>query len=66
MKEVTVGKNDAGQRLDRFVERRLAQRGNDPKERKKLADALYRRGYSWEQIKHALERYSEESYEDEY
>lgn len=54
------------ERLDRFVERRLSQRGSDPKERKKLADALYRRGYSWEQIKNALARYSDESDEDEY
>ena len=54
------------ERLERFVERRLSQRGSDPKERKKLADALYRRGYSWEQIKNALARYSDESDEDEY
>lgn len=53
------------ERIERFIERRLASRGNDPKELKKAADALYRRGFSWQQIKNAVERYSKESYEDE-
>lgn len=52
------------EQITRFIERRLAARGNDPKERKKTADALYRRGFSWEQIKSAMAGYYDESYED--
>lgn len=42
---------------DDYPEQFIRSRLNDPNDRiqiKKLSDALYRRGYSWEQIKHAL------------
>ncbi len=42
---------------DEYIERFLRSRLNDPEDRaqvKKVSDALFRRGYSWEQIKHAL------------
>lgn len=52
--------------IARFIERRIASRGMDPKERKKTADALYRRGFSWDSIKSAMAEYYNESDEDEY
>lgn len=54
------------EQIARFIQRRIAARGNDPKERKKTADALYRRGFSWERIKSVMAGYYDESYEDEY
>lgn len=45
---------------DEYLERFLRTRLNDPNDRaqiKKVSDALFRRGYSWEQIKHALNEY---------
>lgn len=54
------------EKIARFIERRMVTRGNDPKERKKTADALCRRGFSWESIKRVMASYYDESYEDEY
>lgn len=45
---------------DAYLERFLRTRLTDPGDRaqvKKVSDALFRRGYSWEQIKHALNEY---------
>ena len=39
--------------LERFIRARLSEPG-DRAQVKKVSDALFRRGYSWEQIKHAL------------
>ena len=50
-------------RLDSFI----AAQGcdlSDPRERKKISDKLYRRGYSWEEIGAALRRCRADSYED--
>ncbi len=51
---------------DEYIERFLRSRLKDPEDRaqvKKVTDALFRRGYSWEQIKHALNNYnSQEDY----
>lgn len=44
--------------IDSFLSRKL--RGStDKKEFRKAADALYRRGFSWEEIKEALSRYED-------
>lgn len=46
---------------DDYIVRFLRSRLNDPKDRaqvKKVSDALFRRGYSWEQIKHALNNFN--------
>ena len=45
--------------LDRFIASKL--RGSDPdkKEEKRLADALARRGYSWDEIGAGIRRYRE-------
>lgn len=46
---------------DDHIERFLRSRLTDPEDRaqiKKVSDALFRRGYSWEQIKHALNNFN--------
>ena len=50
--------------VDRLLRSRL--RGADPEDRtalKKATDALLRRGFSWEEIKTAVERYRVEDYD---
>lgn len=42
--------------LERFIRARLSESGNRAQV-KKVSDALFRRGYSWEQIKHALNEF---------
>lgn len=42
--------------LERFIRSRLSEPG-DKAQVKKVSDALFRRGYSWEQIKHALNEF---------
>lgn len=45
---------------DAYIERFIRSRLHDPGDRaqvKKVSDALFRRGYSWEQIKHALNEF---------
>lgn len=42
--------------LERFIRSRLSDPG-DRAQVKKVSDALFRRGYSWEQIKHALNEF---------
>lgn len=54
--------------IDRFLASRLKGRQPDAAERKKLADALARRGHSWGDIQRALSRYQQEAesaWEDE-
>lgn len=50
-------------KLDRFIAARLKAPA-DPEQIRKLSSALYRRGYSWEQIREALRRYLDSIYED--
>ncbi len=47
--------DDEGETLDRLLLRRLKD-PSDPAERRKAADAMRRRGFSWEEIKEAMER----------
>ena len=42
--------------LERFIRARLSEPG-DRAQVKKVSDSLFRRGYSWEQIKHALNEF---------
>lgn len=42
--------------LERFIRARLSEPG-DRAQVKKVSDALFRRGYSWEQIRHALNEF---------
>ena len=49
--------------MDSFIRSRLSD-PSDPKQVKRVTDGLFRRGYSWSDIKNALERFRE-SYEEE-
>ena len=48
---------DMSDAIDRFLERRFRGVELDQKTIKRAADALYRRGHSWEAISAALGRY---------
>lgn len=57
---------ESTEQMVRFVEKRIAARGTDPKEKKKTADALFSRGFAWEDIKRVIAEYYDESNEDGY
>lgn len=44
--------------IDRFIELKLKGRVPEQKELKRVTDALLRRGFSWEEVRGALARYS--------
>ena len=49
---------DGGETIDRLLEARLRFKNpSDRKELKKATDALFRRGYSWDEIQSAVSRY---------
>lgn len=54
---------DQEDKIDSFIRARLSD-PSDRKQIKKVTDGLVRRGFSWSEIKSALERYRD-SYEDE-
>lgn len=54
---------DDGQ-IDRFLQQKLRGRVPDEKEKKRLTDALLRRGFPWGEIKAAWTRYGAEIWED--
>ena len=47
---------DNGEQIDRFLQSKLRGRMPDEKEKKRLTDALLRRGYSWGDVKDAWNR----------
>ncbi|MBR2521156.1 MAG: regulatory protein RecX [Oscillospiraceae bacterium] len=56
---------DTGELVDRYLRKHLAD-ATDSKQVKKAADALYRRGFSWEDIRSGLTRAAEDVFwEDE-
>ncbi len=55
---------DNSEAINAFLEKKL-KGSRDPKEIKRASDALARRGYGWEEISAALERYREERSWDE-
>lgn len=50
-------------KIDKFISSRLHDI-NDRDEVRKLSQALFRRGYSWDEIREALERHKADIYED--
>ena len=50
----------AEERIDRFLESKLHGRMPEEKERKRLSDALIRRGFSWGEVREAWRRWGEE------
>ena len=50
--------------IDRFLESKLRGRLPEEKEKKRLTDALLRRGYAWGDVKSAWNRMGEETWEE--
>ncbi len=55
---------DNREQIDRFLAARLRGRIPDEKEKKRLSDALARRGYPWADVRAGLNRLGAEIYED--
>ncbi len=55
---------DSTGQIDAFLERKLRGRVPDQREKKRLCDALLRRGFSWGDVKSAWNRYGSEVEED--
>ena len=53
-----------GDQIDRFLQSKLHGRAPEDKEKKRLTDALLRRGFSWGEVKSAWGRYGSEVWED--
>ena len=53
-----------GEQIDRFLQGKLHGRAPEDKEKKRLTDALLRRGFSWGEVKSAWGRYGSEVWED--
>ena len=56
---------DNGEQIDRFLQSKLRGRTPEEKEKKRLTDALLRRGYSWSDVKAAWNRKGTAVEEDE-
>ena len=52
---------DSGAVLDALIQRKLRGDLSDPKEIKRVSDALLRRGFSWSEVRGAMSRYTEMS-----
>ena len=55
---------DPAESIDRFLEHKLRGNPLDEKEKKRLSDALLRRGFSWSDIKAGLNRLGADLWED--
>ena len=55
---------DNGEQIDRFLQSKLRGRMPDEKEKKRLTDALLRRGFSWGDVRAAWNRLGSETWED--
>ena len=55
---------DNGGQIDRFLQSKLRGRVPEEKEKKRLTDALIRRGYSWSDVKAAWNRLGSETWKD--
>ena len=51
---------EAQRQIDAFLERKLRGRVPDQREKKRLCDALLRRGFSWPEVKAGLNRLGSE------
>ena len=55
---------DNGEQIDRFLQSKLRGRTPEEKEKKRLTDALLRRGYPWGDVKAAWNRLGSETWEN--
>lgn len=51
--------SDSGELLDTLIQKKCRGTLDDPKERKRVCDFLLRRGFSWSEVKAAMNRYTE-------
>jgi regulatory protein len=56
---------EAAEQIDRFLAAKLQGRSPDPREKKRLTDALLRRGYNWGDVKAGWNRYGAEGFDGE-
>ena len=56
---------EAGEALDALIRKKCRGDLSDPKEKKRLSDALLRRGFSWSDVRAAMARYTD-MLEDDY
>lgn len=56
---------DPAEQIDRFLAGKLRGRMPDDREKKRLSDALMRRGYAWGDVKAAWNRIGSETWEDQ-
>lgn len=55
---------DPGEVLDGLIQKKCRGELTDPREKKRVSDALLRRGFAWSDVKAAMGRYSDMSEED--
>ena len=53
-----------GEQIDRFLQSKLHGRSPEDKEKKRLTDALLRRGFSWGEVRSAWSRYGSEIWKE--
>lgn len=56
---------ESGEKIDSFIRERLSGKKPDMREKKRVSDALARRGYGWEDISSAMRRYEETAEDSE-
>ncbi len=56
---------ESGGAIDRYLSLKLGGEAPDDRKKRKICDALRRRGFSWDEISGALERYAENLEHDE-
>lgn len=55
---------EAAEILDRLIQKKCRGELSDPRERKRVSDALLRRGFGWGEVKAAMGRYAEMTEDD--
>ena len=50
---------DPAEILDRLIQKKCRGELSDPREKKRVSDALLRRGFSWSEVRSAMGRYAE-------
>ena len=55
---------EAAEILDRLIQKKCRGELSDPKEKKRVSDALLRRGFSWGEVRAAMGRYAEMTEDD--
>ena len=62
--KATAEMPEAAEILDRLIQKKCRGELSDPKEKKRVSDALLRRGFSWGEVRAAMGRYAEMTEDD--